>query len=67
MKDLYLNILVTSIPTNITLTGNQTLINLHVSGSVLIMPKILKPETTTTATKFCKHEQTYVSNNVGMV
>ena len=38
-KTSYLNILVISIPTNITLTGNQTLISLHVSGSVDITPR----------------------------
>lgn len=55
-KSIYLNILVTSIPTNMILTGNQTLINLHVRGSVVIKPSTLKMETITTATKFCEHK-----------
>lgn len=49
----YLNILVISIPTNITFTGNQTLINLQVRGSVDITPRKLKIDTITTETKFC--------------
>lgn len=48
--------LVISIPTNTTFTGNQTLINLHVSGSVDITPNDLKTETTITETKFCKQK-----------
>lgn len=44
--------LVISIPTNITFTGSQTLINLHVSGSVEITPNKLKMETIITDTKF---------------
>lgn len=49
--------LVISIPTNITFTGNQTRINLHVSGSVDIMPKKLKMDTITTETRFCTQEE----------
>lgn len=41
LKTAYLNMLVTSIPTNIKFTGNQTLINLHVSGSVETKPRRL--------------------------
>lgn len=47
--------LVTNIPTNIKFTGNQTLINLHVSGSVDITPSMLKLDTINTDTKFCQH------------
>lgn len=49
--------LVMSIPTNITLTGNHTLTNFHVSGSVDITPNILKMETTSTETRFCKQRK----------
>lgn len=45
-----------SIPTNITSTGNQTLINLHVSGSVETTPRSLKIETMTTEMKFSTHK-----------
>lgn len=45
--------LVISIPTNITFTGNQTLINLKVNGSVVIRPIKLKAITMITETKFC--------------
>ena len=55
MKTAYLNMLVTSIPTNITFTGNQTLINFHVSGSVETKPRRLNIETITTEMKFCIH------------
>ena len=52
-KTSYLNMLVISIPTKMTFTGSQTLINLHVSGSVVITPKTLNRDTITTETKFC--------------
>lgn len=45
--------LVISIPTNIKFTGNQTLTNLHVSGSVDMTPERLKIETVITETRFC--------------
>jgi len=45
--------LVISIPTNITLTGNQTLINFHVSGSVETKPRRLNTDTMITEMKFC--------------
>lgn len=45
--------LVTSIPTKITFTGNQTFINFHVSGSVVITPRTLKIETIITDMRFC--------------
>lgn len=45
--------LVTNIPTKITFTGSHTLINLHVSGSVDITPRILNIDTINTETKFC--------------
>jgi hypothetical protein len=48
--------LVISIPTNITLTGNQTLINLHVNGSVETKPRRLNTETMITEMKFCIHK-----------
>jgi hypothetical protein len=51
----YLNMLVTSIPTNIKFTGNQTLINLQVSGSVDITPRKLNVDTIITEMKFCIH------------
>lgn len=57
MKSSYLNMLVMSIPTNITFTGNQTLINLHVSGSVETTPKRLNIETIATEIKFCTSTQ----------
>ena len=49
----YLNMLVMSIPTKIKFTGNQTLTNLHVSGSVDIMPRKLNVDTIKTEIKFC--------------
>jgi len=49
--------LVISIPTNIAFTGNHTRINLHVSGSVEIMPNMLKVETITTETRFCNQQK----------
>lgn len=52
-KKSYLNMLVMSIPTNIKFTGNQTLINLHVRGSVDITPKKLNIETIITEMRFC--------------
>jgi len=42
-----------SIPTKIKFTGNQTLTNLHVSGSVDIMPRKLNVDTIKTEIKFC--------------
>lgn len=45
--------LVMSIPTNITFTGNQTLISFHVSGSVDINPITLNIDTIITEIKFC--------------
>lgn len=56
-KSSYLNMLVISIPTNIAFTGNQTCINLHVSGSVEIRPAKLSMETITTDTRFCNHHK----------
>lgn len=49
--------LVISIPTKIAFTGNQTRINLHVSGSVEITPNMLKVETIATETRFCNHRR----------
>lgn len=54
----YLNMLVMSIPTNITFTGNQTLTNLHVSGSVDITPSKLNVDTIITEMKFCIQRRT---------
>lgn len=51
----YLKMLVISIPTNMTLTGNQTLINFQVSGSVEITPNRLKAATIITETIFYNH------------
>lgn len=48
--------LVMSIPTNIKFTGNQTLTNLHVNGSVEITPRILNIETIITEMRFCIHK-----------
>lgn len=49
--------LVTSIPTNMTFTGNQTLINLQVSRSVDIRPREVNVDTITTETKFCRQRE----------
>lgn len=49
--------LVISIPTNITFTGNQTFISLQVSGSVDITPRKLNMVTVTTEIKFCIHNR----------
>lgn len=56
-KSTYLNMLVTSIPTNITFTGNQTLINFKVSGSVDITPKRLNVDTMITEIRFCNSKE----------
>jgi hypothetical protein len=45
--------LVISIPTNMMFTGNQTLINFHVNGSVEITPERDNVETMVTDTMFC--------------
>lgn len=63
----YLNMLVTSIPTNMTFTGNQTLINLHVSGSVDIRPKELSIETITTDIKFCRQKESRACKEIETV
>lgn len=65
-KSTYLNMLVTSIPTNITFTGNQILINLNVSGSVDITPKTLNVDTMITEIRFCnpKRVMCYVRNSI---
>lgn len=57
----YLKMLVMSIPTNTTLTGNQTLINFHVRGSVDITPNRLRAETIVTETRFCNHRITGIN------
>lgn len=49
--------LVTSIPTKITFTGNQTFINLHVSGSVDMTPRKLNTDTIITEIRFCIHRK----------
>jgi hypothetical protein len=53
ISDTYLNMLVISIPTNMMFTGNQTLINFHVNGSVEITPERDNVETMVTDTMFC--------------
>lgn len=53
----YLNMLVISMPTKMTFTGNQTFINLKVNGSVVIRPVKLKITTMITETKFCNHHR----------
>lgn len=67
MRKSYLNILVISIPTNITFTGNQTLINLHVSGSVDMTPEKLKIQTTVTETRFCNHVQEGITHQFSKI
>lgn len=52
-KFAYLNMLVISMPTKITFTGNQTLTNLHVNGSVCITPRKLNIDTIITEIRFC--------------
>lgn len=45
--------LVISIPTKMTFTGIQTLINFHVKGSIDTTPKMDNVDTMITETKFC--------------
>ena len=59
--------LVTSIPTNMTFTGNQTLINLHVSGSVDISPRELSIDTMTMDIKFCRQRESRAYKEIGTI
>jgi len=55
--------LVMSIPTNIILTGSQTLSNFHVNGSVDITPMTDSVDTISTEIKFCNKRQKEDSTN----
>ena len=61
LETAYLYMLVISIPTNITFTGNQTLTNLHVRGSVDIRPRRLSTETIVIEMKFCIYKNSQAS------
>ena len=54
-----------SIPTKIKFTGNQTLTNLHVSGSVDITPRKLNVDTIKTEIKFCTHRSIFKCHQLG--